>query len=78
MMELWRSRSVDRYLRQAYRAGTVLSGLSAGSICWFIAGHSDSEFIAGADKPAYKWVRGLGFFTLSALPALQRARASGL
>lgn len=61
MMELWRSRSVDRYLRQAYRAGTVLSGLSAGSICWFIAGHSDSEFIAGADKPAYKWVRGLGF-----------------
>lgn len=60
MMELWRQRSVDQYLRQVYRNGTVLAGLSAGSICWFIAGYSDSEFIAGVDRPVYKWVRGLG------------------
>ena len=77
MMELWRSRSVDRYLRQAYRAGTVLAGLSAGSICWFIAGHSDSEFIAGTDQPVYKWVRGLGLLPFLHCPHYNEPERQG-
>ena len=60
MMEVWRQYSVDKALIRAYTSGKVLSGLSAGSICWFIAGHSDSEFIEGVERPKHKWVKGLG------------------
>ncbi|MCL1996466.1 MAG: peptidase E [Defluviitaleaceae bacterium] len=42
MMEAWKSRGVDDYLRKAYNNGIILTGLSAGSICWFEHGHSDS------------------------------------
>src|ERR1700691_1480775 len=42
MMRLWRRLGVDRLLRRAYATGTVLCGISAGSICWFDSGHSDS------------------------------------
>ena len=60
MMEVWREYSVDKALIRAYTSGKVLSGLSAGSICWFIAGHSDSEFIEDVERPKHKWVKGLG------------------
>ena len=60
MMEVWRQYSVDKALIRAYTSGKVLSGLSAGSICWFIAGHSGSEFIEGVERPKHKWVKGLG------------------
>jgi peptidase E len=33
---------VDKLLKSACENGTVLSGISAGSICWFDSGHSDS------------------------------------
>ncbi len=39
MMQVWRKYSVDKALIKAYKSGKILSGLSAGSICWFIAGH---------------------------------------
>ncbi len=60
MMEVWQEYAVDKALMKAYKSGKVLSGLSAGSICWFIAGHSDSEFIEGRENPKHKWVKGLG------------------
>lgn len=60
MMDKWREYRVDQFLLDAYRQNKVLSGLSAGSICWFIAGHSDSEFISGVENPKHKWVKGLG------------------
>ena len=43
MMRIWRRLGVDRLLREAAGRGTVLSGLSAGAICWFRIGHSDSR-----------------------------------
>ncbi|NMB44205.1 MAG: type 1 glutamine amidotransferase-like domain-containing protein, partial [Clostridiales bacterium] len=43
MMEKWREYKLDVYLVEAYNKGIVLSGLSAGSICWFMFGHSDSD-----------------------------------
>lgn len=61
MMDVWRKYGVDTCLKEAYLADKVLSGLSAGSICWFIAGHSDSEFISEVDNPKHKWIKGLGF-----------------
>ena len=47
-------------MKEAYKKNIVLSGLSAGSLCWFKAGFSDSEFIEGIERPRYKWVKGLG------------------
>jgi len=43
MIEKWRQTGVDDLLREAHENGTVMSGLSAGAICWFEYGHSDSE-----------------------------------
>lgn len=41
-VDRWVRLGVDRLLRQALRRGAVLSGGSAGAICWFDGGHSDS------------------------------------
>lgn len=35
MLAVWRGWQVDDMLREAYNNGTVLSGGSAGSVCWF-------------------------------------------
>lgn len=42
MLALWRAWGVDAALRKAYRRGTVLAGGSAGAICWFEHGLTDS------------------------------------
>lgn len=44
MIERWRDLGVDRLLREAYERGVVMSGLSAGAICWFRYGNSDSFY----------------------------------
>lgn len=60
MMRIWRRLGVDRLLKVAYRRGTVLSGISAGSMCWFDAGHSDSLSFYRPCNWEYIKVRGLG------------------
>jgi len=42
MLAIWRLHGVDGALRNAYRSGTILTGWSAGCICWFEAGITDS------------------------------------
>lgn len=42
MLLLWRAWGLDRILREAWRNGIVLAGTSAGSICWFDEGTTDS------------------------------------
>src|SRR3712207_6177213 len=42
MLAVWRVHGLDEILREAWEAGVVLSGVSAGSICWFDAGVTDS------------------------------------
>lgn len=42
MLLLWRDWGLDRILRDAYERGVVMAGLSAGSICWFEEGLTDS------------------------------------
>lgn len=60
MMNIWKKKGIDKILEQAYKKGIVLSGLSAGSICWFSFGNSDSrKFTSGSDKLIK--VSGLGF-----------------
>src|SRR5579863_10072882 len=60
MMRLWRRLGVDKLLRAAYEKGIVLSGASAGSICWFDSGHSDSMSFYDPHKWKYINVKGLG------------------
>ncbi|MGB1285681.1 MAG: Type 1 glutamine amidotransferase-like domain-containing protein [Aggregatilineales bacterium] len=42
MLALWREWELDRILKQAMQNGTVLSGISAGCICWYEQGTTDS------------------------------------
>jgi peptidase E len=42
MLAIWRLHGVERALRDAYAAGTVLTGWSAGMLCWFEGGITDS------------------------------------
>lgn len=51
MMVIWRRHGVDEVLKQAFEKGIVLAGISAGSICWFRWGSSDSrKFTSKSDK----------------------------
>lgn len=77
MMEVWKQYGVDKALMSAYKSGKVLSGLSAGSICWFIAGHSDSEFIEDTENPKHKWVKGLGIIPYLHCPHYDEAERAG-
>jgi dipeptidase E len=60
MMRVWRRLGVDQILLSAYENGTVLSGISAGSICWFDSGHSDSMSFYNPRNWRYIKVKGLG------------------
>lgn len=60
MMRVWRRLGVDALLRSAYEQGTVLSGISAGAICWFDSGDSDSMSFYNPQKWNYINVKGLG------------------
>ncbi|CAA9586291.1 MAG: Peptidase E [uncultured Thermomicrobiales bacterium] len=42
MLAVWRVHGLDAILREAWEAGIVLGGVSAGAICWFEAGITDS------------------------------------
>lgn len=42
MLAVWRHWGVDAILREAYENGSVLCGSSAGAICWFDEGLTDS------------------------------------
>ena len=61
MMRLWRRLRLDTVLADAASRGVVLSGLSAGAICWFRYGHSDSRTFSSNPDWDYIRVSGLGF-----------------
>ena len=42
MLAIWRLHGVEDALRKAHANGTILTGWSAGCICWFEAGITDS------------------------------------
>ncbi len=64
LLALWREWRLDRILRKAWRKGVLLGGISAGSICWFDEGLTDSVpgkltvlpclgFLRGSHSPHY-------------------------
>ena len=61
---IWKAQGIDQVLRQAWDRGIVLGGASAGSLCWFEEGTTDSRpkelttvqclgFIPGSHSPHY-------------------------
>lgn len=68
MMRMWRKLGVDRLLDAARRRGAVLSGLSAGAICWFRAGNSDARKFSNPGDRTLIRVRGLDFIGATACP----------
>src|SRR4051794_37174841 len=63
MLAIWRVHGFDAILREAWGRGVVLFGASAGMICWFDAGVTDSfgPQLEGMED-------GLGFLRGSACP----------
>jgi aminopeptidase N len=64
MLAVWKEWGLDLILKKAYEQGIVMSGVSAGAICWFEAGLTDSwaselkmmecmNFIPGSCAPHY-------------------------
>jgi dipeptidase E len=65
MLAIWRLHGVDEALREAWERGIVLAGWSAGGLCWFEEGVTDSfdpdlgplndglRFLAGSFCPHY-------------------------
>lgn len=43
MMRIFKRNKVNEYLKQAYERGIILTGLSAGAMCYFTNGYSDSN-----------------------------------
>jgi peptidase E len=42
LLAVWRAHGLDSVMREAWEAGVVLTGVSAGSICWHVGGPTDS------------------------------------
>ncbi|MER7499939.1 peptidase E [Nonomuraea pusilla] len=42
LMALWRLHGLDEAFEEAWRSGVVLSGQSAGALCWHVGGNTDS------------------------------------
>ncbi len=58
MMRKWRFTKADKWLRKAAENGTVMCGLSAGAMCWFDFGHSDSmSFYLDDDNQDWDYIR---------------------
>ncbi|MEE4214616.1 MAG: peptidase E [Bacteroidales bacterium] len=64
MLAIWKAQGIDRVLYKAWEKGIVLSGGSAGSLCWFEEGTTDSRpkeltkieclgFLEGSHSPHY-------------------------
>jgi peptidase E len=42
LLALWRLHGLDEIMREAWSEGVVLSGQSAGALCWHVGGNTDS------------------------------------
>jgi len=56
MLAIWREWQLPKLLRQAWSSGTVLAGVSAGAICWFEMGVTDSWADRLMPLPCLGWL----------------------
>ena len=62
LMQVWRKCGLDRILKKAWKEGIVLSGMSAGAICWFEDGFKNPK------DDLWRRVKCLGFLEGSFCP----------
>jgi len=62
MLAVWREWKLDEILHKAYIKGTIMSGVSAGAICWFEKGITDSWKDHQAILPCLGFVKGICSF----------------
>ncbi len=67
MIRAWKKAGIDKILAKAREKGIVLSGLSAGALCWCRYGHSDSRKFKNPEAD-YIRVSGLGFLKITSCP----------
>lgn len=70
LLGVWRAHGIDSILREAYEAGVILCGLSAGSLCWF------AEAVSGFHGEP-KRLRGLGLLPFSNCVHYERGSKRG-
>jgi aminopeptidase N len=58
MLAVWREWGLDEILSDAYNSGVIMSGVSAGAICWFENGITDSWKDNQAILPCLSFVKG--------------------
>jgi dipeptidase E len=58
LLLLWRAWGVDAALRAAYERGIILAGASAGALCWFGSGVTDSYPGRYQELRCLGWLRG--------------------
>jgi len=80
MLKLWRKLGVDSFLVEAAKKGVVLSGVSAGAICWFKQGNSDSMKFGPSKSPKLVRVGGLDLVPFMICPhySSEEGRASSV
>jgi peptidase E len=59
LLGTWRAHGIDEALREAWEAGVILCGGSAGSLCWF------TEALSGFHEGPAKRIEGLGLLPWS-------------
>lgn len=89
-MSRWRRLGIDILLRGAWERGTIMCGGSAGAICWFDGGHSDSldpasvlnkkPNLSDREKAAWNYVRiaGLGIVPALCCPHHDQIQSNGV
>ncbi len=60
MLDIWREHKLEKLLVEAFDRGVVLSGLSAGAICWFDFGHYDDDLSTNSGYWDKQKPKGLG------------------
>ncbi|MCK5416810.1 Type 1 glutamine amidotransferase-like domain-containing protein [Candidatus Parcubacteria bacterium] len=69
MLKVWKDMGVDKLLKKAWEKGVVISGLSAGAVCWFKYFSSDSKKFKNR-KFNFDFIKlkGLGWIPISFCP----------
>tara|TARA_Y100000996_G_C22480593_1_gene626009 strand:+ start:261 stop:953 length:693 start_codon:yes stop_codon:yes gene_type:complete len=62
MLEIWKNNMLESIFKKAYESGIILSGVSAGAVCWFEWILSDSV------SPGFKPLKGINLISGSCTP----------